>query len=94
MRTPQQSEAAFACGTAMLSCLAALAHQLGEAKQLAIEAHNAMQRKERNYAVGTILPLEQTLPECDALVRAVLTFQRWRNRMPPEVELAAVGGAK
>lgn len=89
-----QSEADIAIGTAMHSCLAALVHHLAGAQHLAVEARDAMQRSERNLAIGTVLPLEQTLPECDALVRAVLTLQRWRNRLPSESAKALEGGAK
>lgn len=94
MKTPKQAEAIFACGMAMHACLAALVHQLAEAQQLAIDARNAMERHELNLAVGTIMPLEQRIPECDTLVRAVLNLQCWRNRMPSDAELAAEGGAK
>lgn len=53
-----------------------------------------MERHEVNLAVGTIMPLEQRIPECDTLVRTVLNLQSWRNRMPSDAELAAEGGAK
>lgn len=91
MRTLQQAEAAFACNMAMQSCLAALAHQLADARQLAVDACNAMQRDGRNLAIGTMMPLEQILPECDALARAVRILQTWRNRIPSS---AAEGGAQ
>ncbi len=94
MRTPQQSEAVFACGMAMHTCLAALAHQLAEAQKLTVQARIAMEQNERNLAIGTVMPLEQRLPECDALLRAVLTLHTWRNRMPSEAELAEQGGAQ
>ena len=94
MRTPQQSEAVFACGMAMHACLAALAHQLAEAQTLADDARKAMEANERRLAIGTVMPLEQRLPECDALLKAVLTLHTWRNRMPSEAELAEQGGAK
>lgn len=94
MRTPQQSEAVFACGMAMHACLAALAHQLAEAQKLADDARKAMEQNERRLAIGTIMPLEQRQPECDALLRAVLTLHTWRNRMPSDAELAEQGGAK
>lgn len=94
MRTPQQCEAVFACGMAMHACLAALAHQLAEAQKLTVQARIAMEQNERNLAIGTVMPLEQRLPECDALLRAVLTMHTWRNRMPSEAELAQQGGAK
>ena len=94
MRTPKQSEAVFACGMAMHSCLAALAHQLAAATVLAAEARDAMKRNERNLAIGTMMPLEQILPECDTLARAVRTLQTWRNRMPSEADRAAKDGVK
>jgi hypothetical protein len=94
MRTPRQSEAVFACGMAMQSCLAALAHQLAEAATLAVEARDAMKRNERNLAIGTMMPLEQILPECDTLARAVRTLQTWHNRMPSGAERAAKDGVK
>ena len=94
MRTPKQAEAAVACGMAMQSCLAALAHQLAEAHKLVADARNAMEKNERNLAIGTMMPLEQILPECDSLARAVRTLQTWRNRMPPDAECTAKGGAK
>ena len=94
MRTPKQSEAVFACGMAMHACLAALVHQLAEAQQLAVDARNAMERHELNLAVGTIMPLEQRIPECETLVRTVLNLQSWRYRKPSDAELAAEGGAK
>jgi hypothetical protein len=79
---------------ALHTCLAALAHQLAEAATLAVEARDAMKRNERNLAIGTMMPLEQILPEFDALARAVRTLQTWRNRMPSEPELAEQGGDK
>lgn len=88
MRTPQQSEAVFACGFAMRGCLAALAHQLDQAQRRAAEARDAMDPRiqNRNLAIGTIMPLEQILPECDTLVRAVITLHTWKNRMPSMTE--------
>jgi len=94
MRTPKQSEAVYACGMAMHACLAALVHQLAEAQQLAVDARNAIERHEINLAVGTVMPLEQRIPECETLVRAVLNLQTWRYRMPSDAELVAEGGAK
>lgn len=94
MRTPRQSEPASTCGMAMHACLAALAHQLAEAATLAAEARNAMKKNERNLAIGTMMPLEQILPECDTLARAIRTLQTWRNRMPSDAERAAKGGAR
>lgn len=94
MRTPQQSEAAFTCGFAMHACLAALAHQLAEAQQRAVDARNAMERREVDLAIGTVMPLEQVVPECETLLRTVRTLQRWYQRLPQtEVEHAAEGGA-
>ena len=94
MRTPRQSEAAVTCGKAMQACLAVLAHQLAEATTLAADARDAMEKNERNLAIGTMSPLLRTLPECDALARAVRTLQVWHNRMPSDAERAAKGGAQ
>jgi len=94
MRAPNQSEAVFACGMAMHACLAALVHQLAEAQQLAVDARDAMERHDVNLAVGTVMPLEQRIPECETLVRVVLNLQSWRHRMPSDTELAEQGGAK
>lgn len=67
---------------AMHACLDALIRQLADAQTLAAEARQAMERSEFNLAIGTLLPLKQQLPECEAMLRAVLTLQGWRNRTP------------
>lgn len=66
---------------AISACLNALVQQLGEAQCLALQARDAMSFNRHNLAIGTILPLEQQLPECDALLRAVLTLNTARNRV-------------
>ena len=94
MRNIKQAKTAVTCSMAMHACLAALAHQLAEAAVLAAEARDAMEKNERNLAIGTMMPLEQILPECDTLARAVRTLQTWRNRMPSEADRAAKDGVK
>ena len=42
------------------------------------EACAAMAAGQQNLAIGTIYDLEQTLPECDALMRATLVLHRMR----------------
>jgi hypothetical protein len=79
---------------AMQTCLAALAHQLAEAQKLADDARKAMEANERRLAIGTVMPLEQRLPECAALLSAVLTLHTWRDRMPSDAELAEQGGVQ
>jgi hypothetical protein len=81
MTTPQHPEAPYSM--AIRACLNALVQQLGEAQCLALQARDAMSFNNTNLAIGTILPLEQQLPECDALLRAVLTLNTARNRKRP-----------
>jgi hypothetical protein len=80
------STAAFAMNLAMHANLVALANQLEDAQKRVIEARDAMQPsiQDRNHAVGIVLPLESILPECEAMLRAVLTLHSWRNRTPTE----------
>lgn len=59
--------------------LAALAFRLGTAEQLAVQARSAMGGKRRSEALGTLLPLEQIIPECEALVRTILLLYRAPN---------------
>ena len=44
------------------------------------EARIALADARQNLAVGTILELEQLLPECDALIRTILLMHRSRDR--------------
>ena len=67
---------AAAIDAAIDANLAALAFRLDAAKQIAIQARAAMSRTRRNEALGTLLPLEQIIPECDALVRTILLLYR------------------
>jgi len=82
--TPDPSTAAFAMNMAMHANLAALAYQLNDASKRVSYARNAMEAHNRNLAVGTVLPLERTLPECETLLRSVLALQSWRNRLPTQ----------
>lgn len=94
MSTSQRSDAAFACGMAIHACLAALAHQLADAQHLAADARSAMERGELNLALGSIMPLEQRLPECEVLVHAVLSLKSWRNSMPSQTEVVTQGASR
>ena len=75
-----------AVDTAIQAYLAVLILRLQEAEKLAVDASSAMRAGKRNLTIGTILPLECMLPECEALVRASLIL----HRMAPE---SAEGGA-
>lgn len=59
--------------------LNALALRLGHAEHLAVQARTAMAGGYRSLAIGTLLPLEQIIPECEALMRAVLILHRAPN---------------
>jgi hypothetical protein len=80
--TPDQSSAAFAMNMAIHANLAALAYQLGDAHKQVACARNAMYAHDRNLAVGTVLPLERILPQCETLLRAVLALHIWHNQLP------------
>lgn len=43
------------------------------------EARIAMADAKQNLAVGTVVELEQLLPECDALIRTILVMHRSRD---------------
>lgn len=88
---PEYCSAGQATNLAIYGNLVALTHQLDHAHNLAAEAREAMdpRMQNRNLAIGTMIPLQQILPECDALVRAVLTLHTWKNRLPAPTE----GGA-
>ena len=49
------------------------------AASLVAEACTAMAAGQQNQAIGTIIDLEQGLPECDALLRATLVLHRMRD---------------
>jgi hypothetical protein len=75
---PDPSTAAFAMNMAMHANLAALAYQLDDASKLVTSARNDMESHDHNLAVGTVLPLERILPECDGLFRTFLLLHRGR----------------
>lgn len=75
---------------AMHANLTALAYQLDDARRLVASARDAMERKNRNLAVGAVLPLELILPQCDTLLRSVLALQCWRNQLPEQQGDAAL----
>ena len=81
---PDPSTAAFAMNMAMHANLAALAYQLDDASKLVIAARNALEAHDRNLAIGIVLPLERSLPECVMLLRSVLALQRWHNQLPSQ----------
>lgn len=72
--------------TAIHAYLAVLILRLQHAEKLAVEAASALSARQRNLAIGTILPLERMLPECDALFRAALILHRMESQ-------STVGGA-
>jgi hypothetical protein len=47
-------------------------------------AKEAMEARNRNLALGTMLPLERILPECETLLRSVLALHSWRNQLPQQ----------
>ena len=65
--------------TAIAANLDVLRLQLTIAATLVAEACTAMASGQPNQAIGTILDLERTLPECDALLRATLVLHRMRS---------------
>ena len=62
--------------TAIHAYLAVLILRLQHAEKLAVEAVAALSTGRRNLAIGTVLPLEKMLPECEALFRAALILHR------------------
>lgn len=65
-----------AIDTAIHAYLAVLTLRLQQAETCAVEAGAALTAGKRNLAIGTVLPLERMLPECDALFRAALILHR------------------
>ena len=65
-----------AIDTAIHAYLAVLTLRLQQAEKCAVEAGAALTAGQRNIAIGTVLPLERMLPECDALFRAALILHR------------------
>ena len=62
--------------TAIHAYLAVLILRLQHAEKLAVEAAAALSTGRRNLSIGTVLPLEKMLPECEALFRAALILHR------------------
>ncbi len=87
--TPKHSSAAFALNMAIHANLYSLVYQLDAARQLALDARDAMEAHQRNLAVGTVMPLETVLPDCLTLLRSVLVLQTWLNQIPAAQENAA-----
>lgn len=81
MRKPRSSPAT-AMATAMHANLDALAYQLTDAAQLVGEARDAMAADNRNLAIGTVLSLVRTLPQCMTVLQSVLALQSWHNLLP------------
>jgi hypothetical protein len=65
--------------------LNALALRLDQAESLAVEARAAIGRGRRYEAMGTILPLERIIPECEALVRSIVILHRAADAADKEV---------
>jgi F0F1-type ATP synthase membrane subunit c/vacuolar-type H+-ATPase subunit K len=61
---------------AIAANLAALAQRLEEATVVAREASSAMENRHRNLAIGTLLVIEEMLPEAQALFSAALALHR------------------
>lgn len=59
--------------------LNALALRLDHAEHLAVQARTAIAGGYRSLAIGTLLPLELIIPECEALVRTILILHRAPN---------------
>jgi hypothetical protein len=68
---------------AILGNLEMLSHRLAAASALAEEAAGAMRNEYRNLAIGTILPLEEMLPEIEALYRVIIMLHRSSATAPP-----------
>lgn len=62
--------------TAIHAYLAVLILRLQFAEKLAVEAASALSARQRDLAIGIVLPLERMLPECEALFRASLILHR------------------
>ena len=82
--TPSLSTPACAMEMAIHANLAALALQLENARFMAVCATEAMEAQDRNLALGTMLPLERVLPQCETLLRAALALQSWCNQLPSQ----------
>lgn len=80
--TPKQSSAAFALNMAIHANLDSLFYQLDTARQSALDARDAMKARQRNLAVGTVMPLESILQDCVTLLQSVVVIQKWINQLP------------
>ena len=78
---------AAAIDAAIHANMTALSFRLETAAQLTVEARAAMGRKRRNEAIGTLLPLEHIIPECEALLRTILLLHRTPHAGEPGLPL-------
>jgi hypothetical protein len=65
--------------SAIAANLDALSHRLAQASTLALSGAAAMAEGRRNLAIGTVLDLERTLPEIQALFNAALALHRGKG---------------
>lgn len=65
---------------ALTANMAALAELLADAAKVAAEAAEAMATGNRNLAVGTLLQIEQTVPDAKAIMDATLALHRVAGR--------------
>ena len=64
---------------AILANIDILHLRLAQARFRAADAVTAMRSGQRNLAIGTLIDLEQLLPEIDALYRTVMLLHRTRD---------------
>lgn len=62
---------------ALGASLTALASKLTQAQQAASEAAVAMDNGDQPLAMGTLMPLERILPECQMVLTAIFALRRW-----------------
>lgn len=67
---------------AIAANLAALAQRLDEAAHRVHEAAQAMANRQHNLAIGTLLTIEELLPEAQALFSATLALHRGKRGAP------------
>ena len=65
-----------ATNEAIAANLGVLAEGLREAATFATSAQDAIHAGERNLAIGTVLPLVETLPQLAGLLTAVIALHR------------------
>ncbi|MGH9344376.1 MAG: hypothetical protein ACRD19_11525 [Terriglobia bacterium] len=65
--------------TAIAVNLDALSHRLSQASIQALSAAAAMAEGRANQAIGTVLDLQQTLPEIMALLNAAVALHRGKE---------------